>query len=68
MRVELSFGDSVVMVADEFPEIGVLSPQSMRGTSTVLNLYAEEHLTLLRPAPFLLTLSGSGSTLFLDSL
>src|SRR5215218_1910601 len=41
MSVELWFGDSAVMVADEFPEMGVLSPQSVGGTSTVLNLYAE---------------------------
>src|SRR5215216_30751 len=42
MSVELWFGDSAVMVADEFPEMGVLSPQSVGGTSTVLNLYAED--------------------------
>jgi len=41
MSVELRFGDSTVMVADEFPEMGVLSPQSVGGTSVVLNLYAE---------------------------
>ena len=41
MSVELWFGDSAVMVADEFPEMGVLSPQSVGGTSTVLNLYVE---------------------------
>jgi PhnB protein len=42
MSVELWFGDSAVMVADEFPEMGVLSPQSLGGTSTVLNLYVED--------------------------
>ena len=42
MSVELWFGDSAVMVADEFPEMGVLSPQSVGGTSTVLNLYTED--------------------------
>ena len=42
MSVELWFGDSVVMVADEFPEIGILSPQSLGGTATVLNLYVED--------------------------
>ena len=30
------------MVADEFPEMGILSPQSAGGTSTVLNLYVED--------------------------
>jgi PhnB protein len=42
MSVELWFGDSAVMVADEFPEMGVLSPQNVSGTSTVLNLYVED--------------------------
>ena len=42
MSVELGFGDSTVMVADEFPEMGVLSPESVGGTSTVLNLYTED--------------------------
>ena len=42
MSVEIWFGDSAVMVADEFPEMGILSPQSLGGTSTVLNLYVED--------------------------
>ena len=42
MSVELGFGDSTVMVADEFPEMGVLSPQTVGGTSTVLQLYTED--------------------------
>jgi len=42
MSVELWFGDSTVMVADEFPEMGVLSPQTVGGTSTVLHLYTED--------------------------
>jgi PhnB protein len=46
MSVELWFGDSALMVADEFPEMGVLSPQSVGGTSTVLNLYVEDVDTL----------------------
>jgi PhnB protein len=42
MSVELWFGDSAVMVADEFPELGIRSPQTIGGTSTVLNLYTED--------------------------
>lgn len=38
MSVELRFGGSTVMVADEFPEMGILSPQSLGGTPVVLNL------------------------------
>ncbi len=42
MSVELAFGDSTVMVADEFPEAGILSPLSIGGTPVVLNLETEE--------------------------
>jgi PhnB protein len=42
MSVELWFGDSPVMVADEFPEMGVLGPQSIGGTPVVLNVYTED--------------------------
>jgi PhnB protein len=42
MQVELWFGDSAVMLADEFPEFGVLSPLSVGGTATVLHLYTND--------------------------
>jgi PhnB protein len=42
MSVELRFGDSTVMVADEFPELGLLSPEVIGGTPVVLNLYSED--------------------------
>jgi PhnB protein len=42
MQVELRFGDSAVMLADEFPEAGVLSPLSIGGTATVLHLYTDD--------------------------
>jgi PhnB protein len=42
MQVELWFGDSAVMVADEFPELGVLSPLSIGGSATVLHLYTND--------------------------
>ena len=37
MQVVLWFGDSAVMLADEFPEMGVISPLSVGGTATVLH-------------------------------
>jgi PhnB protein len=37
MQIELWFGDSAVMIADEFPEAGVLSPQSIGGNPVVLH-------------------------------
>jgi PhnB protein len=42
MHVELRFGDSSVMMADEFPEMGVLSPLSMGGTPIVLELLTDD--------------------------
>ena len=42
MSVELAFGDSTVMLADEFPEAGVLSPLSVGGTSVVLNISTDD--------------------------
>ena len=42
MSVELWFGESPVMVADEFPEAGILSPLSVGGTSVVLNLTTDD--------------------------
>jgi PhnB protein len=38
MSVELAFGDAPVMIADEFPDAGILSPLSIGGTATVLHL------------------------------
>ena len=42
MSVELRFGDSTIMVADEFAEMGVLSPESVGGAPVVLHLYVED--------------------------
>ena len=42
MSVELRFGDTAVMLADEFPEMGVLSPLSIGGTATVLNITTDD--------------------------
>jgi PhnB protein len=42
MQVELRFGGAAVMLADEFPDLGVLSPLSIGGTATVLHLYTDD--------------------------
>ncbi len=42
MQVELWFGDSAVMLADEFPDAGVLAPPSVGGTATVLHMYTKD--------------------------
>jgi uncharacterized glyoxalase superfamily protein PhnB len=38
MSVQLRIGESIVHVADEFPEMGVLAPPSIGGTPVVLAL------------------------------
>jgi PhnB protein len=38
MSVQLRFGEGVLHVADEFPEMGVLAPPSIGGTPVVLSL------------------------------
>jgi PhnB protein len=42
IHVELRLGDSAVMLADEFPELGIRSPRSVGGTSVVLQILADE--------------------------
>ena len=39
---ELQIGDSRVMLADEFPEMGFLSPQSLGGAPVMMHLYVED--------------------------
>jgi len=46
MQIELWFGDSAVMIADEFPEAGVLSPQAIGGNPVVLHFSTEDVETL----------------------
>jgi PhnB protein len=38
MTVELWFGDSPVMIADEFPDLGIVSPLTLGGTYGALHL------------------------------
>jgi PhnB protein len=42
MTAELWFRDSAVMVASEFPELGIVSPQTLGGTATVLQIYTDD--------------------------
>jgi PhnB protein len=41
-HAEIQIGDSRIMLADEFPEMGATSPQSLGGTATELFLYHED--------------------------
>ena len=41
-HAELRLGDSTIMLADEFPEMGVRGPRSVGGTPVSLLLYVED--------------------------
>jgi PhnB protein len=56
MTVELAFGDSVVHVGSEFPDMGIVSPLTIGGTATVLQLDTDDADGLWRRA------LGAGAT------
>jgi len=41
-HAELRFGDSLVMLADEYPEYDALSPKSVGGTPVTIHLYVKD--------------------------
>ncbi|MDQ5858572.1 MAG: VOC family protein [Acidobacteriota bacterium] len=41
-HAELQIGDSRIMLADEFPEMGFLSPPTVGGSSVMVHLYVED--------------------------
>ena len=42
MQVALEFGDSKVMLCDEFPEMDVVAPTTIGGTAVVLHLHCDD--------------------------
>ena len=50
LSVELRFGDSTVVLADEFPELDVVSPETIGGTAVVLHLTSDDVDTLWQRA------------------
>lgn len=42
MHAEIQIGDSVFMLCDEFPKMGVHSPQKFGGSPVTLHLYVED--------------------------
>lgn len=49
-HAEIKIGDSVIMLADEHPEIGARSPQSYGGTPVTIHLYVEDVDTVFNQA------------------
>ncbi len=41
-HAELQIGDSLIMLADEFPDMGQLSPKSVGGTPVTISVYVED--------------------------
>ncbi len=41
-HAELSIGDSVIMLADEFPEMGVRGPKAVGGTPVAIHVHVED--------------------------
>ncbi len=41
-HAELELGGSVIMLADEFPDMGVLSPKTIGGSPVTLSVYVED--------------------------
>ena len=41
-HAELQLGDSVIMLADEAPELGIRSPKSVGGTPVTISVYVED--------------------------
>ncbi|MGH2754303.1 MAG: VOC family protein [Actinomycetota bacterium] len=41
-HAELELGGSLVMLADEYPEMGIRSPRSIGGTPVTISVYAED--------------------------
>lgn len=42
MHASLRVGDSIIMMAEEFPEWGSLGPKALKGTSVTLHLYVPD--------------------------
>ena len=42
MHAEVQIGDSIVMLADEHPEMGARSPQTVGGASSSLHVYVQD--------------------------
>ena len=41
-HAELAIGDSVIMLADEFPDMGVVGPKTVGGTPVTIHVYVED--------------------------
>jgi len=59
MHAVIKIGDSLIMLNDEFPEMGTLSPQSVGGSSVTLHIYVANVDALYQKA----TAAGAKTTM-----
>ena len=50
MHAMIQVGNSIVMMADEFPEMGAVGPNKLGGTSVALHVYTEDADKLFKKA------------------
>ena len=55
-HAEIKIGNGVIMLADEYPDFGSVSPQSLGGTAVTIHLYVNDVDALVRQA------SAAGAT------
>ncbi len=49
-HAEIKIGEAVIMLSDEYPEMGVRSPQSIGGSPVAIHIYVEDVDALARRA------------------
>jgi PhnB protein len=50
MHAEFKIGDSIIMINDEFPQMGCVGPKSLGGTPVTMFIYAEDVDTVFNKA------------------
>jgi PhnB protein len=50
MHAEIKIGDSHVMLADEFPQCGSMSPKTLKGTPVTIHLYVKDADAVIQQA------------------
>jgi uncharacterized glyoxalase superfamily protein PhnB len=41
-HAELDFGGTIIMLADEFPDYGIISPETLGGTAVTIHLHVDD--------------------------
>ncbi len=49
-HAEIKIGDTVLMLADEYPEHGIVGPQTLGGTTIAIHLHVDDVDTLMQQA------------------